>query len=179
MLGSIYSKKGTRKVGFYELIAQRIAVEADGENPMDRGQRLEPEAIEQYEKKTGNKVEKVGICENDDHPKIINSPDGLVKNGEKYIGAVEAKCLSSARHLQAVIEKEIPSEYDPQKAQYFIVNPDLEWLDFVFYDPRIPSVPLYIIRTMREEIEPQLDMYLEFQLDQLEEIDEIVEQLAF
>jgi YqaJ-like viral recombinase domain len=153
MLGDLYSKRGTRKIGFYEIIAQRLAVDPDSENRMDRGLRLEEDAIKAYTEKTGHEVERVGICVHSDYPQIIQSPDGLVKKNGKYVGAVEAKCLSSARHLQAVIENKIPPEFEAQKCQYFIVNPDLEWLDFVFFDDRIASVPLHIIRVTRDDVD--------------------------
>lgn len=179
MLSDLYSKRGNRKLGFYELIAERIAIDPDDENRMDRGLRLEEEAIELYTLKTGFKVQRVGICVHDQYPEIINSPDGLVKIKGEYTGAIEIKCLSSSRHLQAVIENKVPDEFEAQKCQYFIVNPDLEWLDFIFYDPRIPSCDLHIIRVTRESVETKLDMYLEFQLDQIEEVNELVEELTW
>lgn len=180
MLSDLYSKRGNRKIGFYELIAERLAIEPDDENRMDRGLRLEEEAIEAFENKYGKKVERVGICAHDDYPEIINSPDGLIKNGKKYTEAVEIKCLSSARHLQAVIEDEVPDEFEAQSMQYFIVNPDLQTLYWVFYDPRIASVPLHVIEVYRtENLQAMADKYLQFQLDQLEEVNAIVERLAF
>jgi len=179
MLSDLYSKKGNRKVGFYELIAERLAVEPDDENRMDRGLRLEEDAMAAFIKETGKKVDLVGICVHDDYPEIINSPDGLIKNEGKYTEAVEIKCLSSARHLQVVVEEEIPDEFEAQKCQYFIVNPDLKTLYFVFYDDRILSVPLKIIKVTREELGDSLQKYLEFQIEQLKAVDEIVERLAF
>ena len=46
MISALYSKRGNRKIGFYELIAERLAIDPDDENRMDRGLRLEDEAIE-------------------------------------------------------------------------------------------------------------------------------------
>jgi len=179
MLGELYSKRGTRKLGFYELIAENIAIEPDEENRMERGLRLEEEAIEVFEKKTGLKVERVGVCVHDKYPNIINSPDGLIKKGSKYTQAIEIKCLSSARHLQAAIEDKVPVEYEAQMLQYFIVNPDLKELFFVFYDPRIEAVQMHIVIVKREDLGELPEKYLQFQLDQLEEVKQIVERLAF
>lgn len=179
MLSDLYSKRGNRKLGFYELIADKLAIDPDGEDRMDRGIRLEDEAVELFTKKTGKKVQQVGLCVHDDYPDIINSPDGLIQKGNKYPEAIEIKCLNSARHLQAVIENKVPDEYEAQKIQYFIVNPDLERLYFIFYDPRVLSKPLHIIEVTREELGDLPAKYLAFQLEQINEVTAIVEELAF
>lgn len=176
MLSDLYSKRGNRKIGFYELIAERIAIDPDDENRMDRGLRLEEEAIVEFEKVYKKKVQRVGVCQHDDYPEIIQSPDGLIGETE----AIEIKCLSPARHLQAVIENKVPIEFEAQMCQYFIVNPKLETLYFMFYDPRILAVPVHIIEVHRtEELTKMCDKYLAFQLEQLEEVNKIIEQLAF
>lgn len=180
MLSELYSKRGTRKIGFYELVAERLAIEPDDENRMDRGLRLEQEAIDLFSEKTGKEVERHGIWVHDKYPSIIVSPDGAIPDTSgKYTAAVEVKCLSSARHLQAVIENKVPDEFEAQKLQYFIVNTHLETLYFVFYDPRIASVPYHVITVTREELGDFPETYLQFQLDQLKEVDAIVERLAF
>lgn len=181
MLGDLYSKRGNRKLGFYELIAERLALDPDDENRMDRGIRLEDEAAQLFAREYNKKLDIVGICVHDEYPQIINSPDRLIKdkNG-KYTEAVEIKCLSPARHLQAVIEDKVPDEYEAQKLQYFIVNPDLEKLYFVFYDPRIPTVPMHVIEVFRtERLQELVDKYLKFQVEQIQEVDNIIERLAF
>ncbi len=179
MLSDLYSKRGNRKLGFYELIAEKLAIEPDDENRMDRGLRLENEAIEVFTKQTGKRVEQVGICVHDKYPEIINSPDGLIKHKGKYTEAVEIKCLSPARHIQAVVENKVPDEYEAQKLQYFIVNPDLERLYFIFYDPRIASVPYHTVEVTREELGDLPDKYLQFQIEQIEEVNTIIEKIAF
>lgn len=179
MLGDLYSKRGNRKIGFYDLIAQRLALDPDDENRMERGLRLEDEAVLKFEELTGKKVERVGICVHDKYPEIINSPDGIIKSGGKYTEALEIKCISPARHIQAIVEDAVPNEFEAQKLQYFIVNPDLEKLHFMFYDPRIATKPVHIIEVTREELGDLPDKYLAFQLEQLEEVNAIVERLAF
>lgn len=180
MLSELYSKRGTRKIGFYQVIAERLAIEPDGENAMERGLRLEDEAMTAFTNATGKLVKRVGICEHEYYPSIINSPDGLILGSDgKYFEAVEVKCLSSARHLEAVITDEVPPEFEAQKVQYFIVNPDLKKLYFVFYDPRVGAVPLHIIEVTRKSLGDLPEMYLKFQVEQLEEIDQWVEKLAF
>ena len=58
-LEKITVKRGTgKKIGFYELIAERMGIFEEEENAMERGLRLEPEAIELFEKQTGKVVDK-------------------------------------------------------------------------------------------------------------------------
>lgn len=179
ILGDIYSKRGGRKIGFYEIIASKLGLDPDDENRMDRGLRLEDEAAELFEQNTGLKTEKAGICVSSFSEEIINSPDRLVKENGKYTKAVEIKCISPARHLQAVIEDKIPAEFESQKIQYFVCNDDLETLFFVFYDPRIPAIPYHVIEVHREEVAETVEFFKKWEVDTLKEIDEIVERLAF
>lgn len=171
-----------KKVGFYETIAERLAIDEDGdETAMDRGLRLEDEASLEFEKRYGKKTELVGCWQSDEEPRIINSPDRQVvpRKGKPITEAVEIKCLGSARHIEAVIENKIPSQYDSQVIQYFIVNPDLKTLYFVFYDPRLQSVPFHCIEVSRESLGNKPEQYKQFQIEQLRLMDEIVERLAF
>lgn len=179
-LKDIVVKRGTgKKLGFYELLADRLSIEADEEDVMERGHRLENEALEAFSSLTGHKVEQVGMCISDENPNIALSPDGLIKKGKKYTEAVEVKCLSASRHLQAYFEKKIPDEYEFQKLQYFIVNTDLERLHFCFYDPRVTAKPFFIIEVTRKEVEEDIEIYLEYQKSILKEVDELLVELAF
>lgn len=176
-LGDVYSPKGVKKIGFYEVIAERLGISDDGsETPMDRGTRLESEALDEYEKATGKKLDRSKVLwMRDDNESIAISPDASVI-GEKR--AVETKCLSSARHIEAVITGKVPKDYEYQRLQYFIVNDELEALDFVFYDPRLYAAPLKIITTTRAEVQDQITAILAYQRDTLTEIDEIVNRLS-
>jgi predicted phage-related endonuclease len=176
-LGDVYSPKGVKKIGFYEVIAERLGISDDGsETPMDRGTRLEGEALDAYEKETGRKLDRSKVLwMREDNEAIAISPDASVI-GEKR--AVEAKCLSSARHIEAVITGKVPKDYEYQRLQYFIVNEELQQLDFVFYDPRLYAAPVKIITTTREEVQDQILAILAYQRDALTEIDAIVNQLS-
>lgn len=165
-LGMITGKGLKRVVGtprvrdeyFYVVLAQRLSTEANpDESAMDRGVRLEDEAIAEYEKRTGLKVEKLGLTVHDDNKWIGNSPDGYIKKGNIYVKPVEVKCLSSANHIKAYLTKEVPEEHKPQGIQYFIVNPVAEELDFVFYDPRISKIPFFIITLKRKDLEKEIN----------------------
>jgi predicted phage-related endonuclease len=180
-LKDIVVKRGTgKKVGFYELIAERIGLPADGENPMDRGQRLEPEAIERFEAATGKKVDtSLVIWTRDDNENVAVSPDGFIvpKKGKSIEEAVETKCLGSARHIEAVLTNEVPDEYHYQKIQYFAVNDDLKKLYFCFYDPRLKVKDFHIIEVTREQVQEEVDALLAYQRETLAEVERIAAEL--
>lgn len=179
-LKDIVVKRGTgRKVGFYELLADKLAAEEPEENAMDRGGRLEDVAVESFATMTGKTIERVGLCVADFNEGIAVSPDGLIRNDGKYTGAVEVKCLSAARHLQALIEQAVPDEYYYQVLQYFIVNEDLETLYFVFYDPRITIKPLHYLTVTRESLYDDVETYKTYQIETMAEVNRIIEELAF
>lgn len=180
-LKDIVVKRGTgKKVGFYQLIADKLALSPDNELAMDRGHRLEDEAIEKFEELTGKIVnKKAGMWFSEENEDIAVSPDGAIENDGEYTEAVEVKCLASARHLQAIIEDEIPDEYELQVLQYFIVNQELKRLYFVFYDPRVIAKPLHVVEIAREDYEQKIEFYKDYQLTTLKEVDELVAELAF
>lgn len=176
-LKDIVTKRGnTTKVGVYQLIADRLAVE-DNEDPMARGHRLEEEAIGHLSDLTGKKfITDLVVISRDDNPNLAWSPDGYSKN-LKF--AAEVKCLRSALHIQAVIENKIPDEYKEQSIQPFIVCDELETLYFTFYDPRIASRPLHVIEVNREDIKSDIDFYKEYENKTLQFVNAWVEQLAW
>lgn len=176
-LKDIVVKRGTgRKIGFYELIAEKVAVAPDGENPLDRGVRLEPEAIQRFMDETGEKIDtSLVLWMRDDDENIAISPDGF--KGQTV--AVEAKCLSSARHLEAYLEQKVPDEYEMQKIQYFVVNEKLKTLYWVFYDPRIPCKDFFYLTFHRKDLQKEIEEYLAYQKAVMEEVNDIVNQLTF
>ncbi len=168
-------KDAGKKIGFYEIIAERVAIPASEENVMDRGHRLEEEALVRFAKETGKKVSnELVIWYREDDENIAISPDGSIGK----TAAAECKCLSSARHLEAWHTKEIPDEYKMQRLQYFIVNDQLKTLYFIFYDPRMP-IDLFWIEVNRKDVEEEVKEYLELERQVLAEIAELEKQLTF
>jgi len=174
--------EGEKKLGFYKMVAHRIATEPDEEDRMARGHRLEQEALDIYSEKTDNKVERVGIFVSEFSEQVAQSPDGATKKGKKYVVEQEVKCLNTAMHLKVYDEQEIPKEYLAQRTQYFVVNDDLEELHFVFFDDRIPkgyACRHFIIVIKRKEVEKDIRKYRIYQQMLLKGVDEMVERLAF
>ncbi len=171
-------KKGSteKKLGFYELIAERLSNDPfDIDDPKDRGTRLEEEGVQLFATEIlGKKVStECVIWTSDEDTSMSVSPDGEI--GET--GAVEMKCLSSARHLQAYFEQKIPDEYYEQSLQYFIVNEKLRTLYFVFYDPRIPSLPIHHIEIHRKDKKEEIEFLRDYQKQVLREVNEMVNRI--
>lgn len=102
------AKNKRLKVGidFWKFLAETMAEQPDGENPMERGHRLEPENIQLTLQQLGYKQKDCttdcGIWESDEDPRLACSPDAYQAT-ENPTWAIECKSLGSAYHLQAVI----------------------------------------------------------------------------
>lgn len=115
LLTETEAKNKRLKVGidFWKFLAETMAEQPDGENPMERGHRLEPENIQLTLQQLGYKQEDCvtdcGIWESDEDPRIACSPDAY-QNSATPTWAIECKSLGSAYHLQAVIPWMIHSQ---------------------------------------------------------------------
>lgn len=140
-----------------ELIAEeQVGIADDDEfvsDEMQRGIDMEPLAIQEYSNITGYTVEHPCFLQSEDWPILCQSPDGYIGT----TGAVEVKCPKTKTHVKYIRMGKIPNEYKEQVWSYFLVNPDLQWLDFVSYDPRLTVKPIWIHRVTREELAEELD----------------------
>lgn len=132
LLTEAEAKNKRLKVGidFWKFLAETMAEQPDGENPMERGHRLEPENIQLTLQQLGYKQEDCvtdcGIWESDEDDRIACSPDAY-QNSATPTWAIECKSLGSAYHLQAVIpwmihsqrirQREIPGNLADASAQ--------------------------------------------------------------
>ena len=139
-IGSIYAKSrkqgevfdmNKHLLGFYELLAERLTDSDDLSSSVERGKELESEALEVASDELGIDFVKGNVWELDKNH--IESPDGYTSDLKM---AIEIKCLSSARHIQAIYEDIPPKEYETEYANYFLVNNELEVLIVFLYDPR-------------------------------------------
>jgi len=189
-LKDIVVKRGAgKKIGFYALIAEKLGVPAEEiETPMERGSRLEQEALKRFEEETGKTVDgSLILWARNDNPNIAVSPDGVIvpkKKGAIETEAVEVKCLSAARHIEAFLTKQVPAEYEYQVLQYFICNEDLKTLYFVLYDPRFSlntqvKLDFFYIEVKRKAVQKEVDEVLAYERATLKEVDEIVNNLTF
>lgn len=176
-LKAIMGTPKAKQDAIYEIVSQRLTVGVENddnyENPMARGNRLEPFAIAAFEFETGKKVNRIGLSESDENPRIANSPDGLIGKHE----AIEVKCMGGKNHVKTWLTNEIPDDYRWQVVQYFVVNEGLKKLYFVAYNPDIPSHPLHVIGATREELADDIAKAKTAQDNFLFEVEEILKKI--
>lgn len=177
----IRPKRGTARLdGFYELIADRLELPKEDKSASEQGHDLEPEAIAHFESEYNVKVDTDMMWVSSENENIAISPDGGIKIDGKYKEAVEVKCIAGKNYIRAVEEEKIPSDYSDQALQYFVVNPDLQILHFVFYDPYIKVKPMFVIDVYRtDSLQNEIDDYKDYQLELLKDVDEIVEKWSW
>jgi putative phage-type endonuclease len=175
-LKAIMGTPKARQDALYEIIAERLTVGVEGENyenAMERGNRLEADAIAMFEFESGKQVERTGFCEDETNPFIANSPDGLIGEDE----AVEAKCMGGKNHVKMWLTNKVPDEYEWQVVQYFVVNEKLRKLYFIGYNPDIPAHPLHIIEVYRDQLEKDIQTARENQEKFISEVEEVLKTI--
>jgi len=182
-LNGIVTKRGNgHKVGFYQLIADKVFDGAENEeDDRERGHSLEDEAAERFEHETGKTAEQVGLVLSDLSDDIALSPDRLIKQKGKYTEGLEIKCLGDARHVEAVLTNKVPADYYPQVIQYFVVVETLKRVYLVFYSDRtnIKKFQYHCIAVERKDVEADIEFYRDYQIQTLKEINELLEQYVF
>lgn len=133
-----------------ELVSERLTWErmlGFTSHAMQWGVYNERSAVAAYELETGRIVSDVGFVV---HPVIADSgasPDGLVGDD----GLIEIKCPETKTHVNTLLQKKAPAQYIPQ-IQWQMACTGRKWVDFVSYDPRMPSnLKLAIIRVDRDD----------------------------
>lgn len=121
---------------------------------MERGKECEPIAREIYTRVHEIAIEEVGFCLSDKYDFLALSPDGFTPCRK---GAVEIKCPNTKTHIKYIRQAKLPAEYKPQILVYFIVNEQLEWLDFISFDDRFKTKPYFEVRVTREELAKDIE----------------------
>ena len=111
---------------------------------MEVGSETEAEARRFYEIANDCKVEQVGFVMRDDL--IGGSPDGLIGKD----GLLEIKCVISSTHIATILSEKMPALHIPQ-VQGLLWVTDRKWCDFVSFDPRVLSQPMFTVRVERDE----------------------------
>lgn len=109
---------------------------------MERGSRLEPDAIEHYCFANDAEVRPVGFVTTDDG-KIGCSPDGFIVGAR---GGLEIKCPLDDNHIGIYVDG--PGDDYKQQVQGNLAVAELEWWDLHVYHPELPS---FTVRTYRDE----------------------------
>jgi putative phage-type endonuclease len=115
---------------------------------MQRGIKLEPIAVTEYELHKGVDTETVGFVQ---HPRISRagaSPDRLIGKD----GLLEVKCPKTANHIEYLENGIVPVEY--RKQMYWeMACTDRKWADFLSFNPSMPDhLQLFICRLERDDV---------------------------
>ena len=159
-------------VTFYQKVAERLAEGTGDDDGMDssreRGKDLEQEAIDEAERRLGLVLIRGKVWQSDADANHIESPDAFTDDLKT---AVEIKCLSSARHIQAICENRPPQEYYAEYLNYFLVNEKLQTLYVFLYDPRflLEHLTWHAFKLTRKDIE--------YDIERMRDIDAEAEKL--
>lgn len=181
--------------GFYEVMAEKLAISKDGESERERGLRLEKEALELTAKKLNLKLDlDPGVWVSDEDEDIMVSPDAC-EASKNPTYAVEAKCLDSKNHIQGIIQdikaqqetsyqsieslRIATSDFRWQVTQYFVVNEHLKTVYFVLYDDRFAHEKLmhYMVIVSRKDILEQIELQRQQQMTLLTDMRAIIKEL--
>jgi hypothetical protein len=125
---------------------------------MELGIAREPEARKMYEQSQNILVENVGFIESDKFNYLGCSPDGLIKENGKFVGSIEIKCPSVKTHVKYIRQNQIPNEYKYQVLNYFLCAEEIEWLDFISFNPEFTPKKMFIHRVHRKYITEELNI---------------------
>lgn len=168
-----------------ELIAEDFAPlpEVFQNDAMMRWNLLEPQAREEYEDMTWQKVDELWFCLHETKNYLGLSPDWLINYWTKkkpfYRKAIEIKCLWAKNHLKYIREDKVPAEHKWQVVNYFLVNEDLQELDFILYNPDVyvDKLRMHIIPVKREdyakdieEIQEKLKVFVDLWQEEIKKL---------
>lgn len=139
----------------YELISERMSqneIEDLNTKAVQRGNELEPFAIEAVSKSRKIKFETCGMLVCDEIDNFKYSPDAIFERNDIVIGGCETKCPNGKKHIEFMLNDEVPREYFWQVIGPFILSDDVQWWDFASYDDRNYDRDLFIIRTERADV---------------------------
>lgn len=181
--------------GFWHKIGERLTLTREDldERPMDRGHRLEDEAIAELETIVGLKFNtNAGIWRSDENDMVQLSPDAA-EDSDKPTYAAEIKSLSAGKHFKTLHAQKfsaldgidlVPDDYSTcyreQALEYFVVNPDLEVLFFALYLPEAIYAEhrIVVITVNREDVADEVEAQSQTVQEQTEKMKKIVNQLV-
>lgn len=173
-----------RSATFWEKVAMQLTKPREDmqENPMDRGHRLEEEAIIELSTIVGLKFDlKPGMWRSDENNLLHISGDGA-EPGDNPTYDAEVKALKEGKHFKYLYKRknwngreldlvpdEVGSYYKEQVLHAFVVNKNLKTRYFMLYEPNAiyPEHKTVLMVINREEI-----------LDDIAEYEEIINKVT-
>lgn len=179
--------------GFWQLVGEMLTIMPDDDTPMNRGHRLEKDAIEKLADKTGLEFDKGKVIwESDEDSAKAVSPDAA-EPGDNPTYAAEVKNLNEGKHFKYLYKQKsfignpidlVPNEqyasYKEQVIQYFVVNDNLKTLYFALHHPDAiyEEHELVIITIHRADVLEDISAQDRIQKDTLERARSIVAELT-
>lgn len=176
--------------GVWTALAGMVAIPPDGEKPMDRGHRIENEALEYYEQAYGVTINKdCGVWVSDENERMMFSPDGDDGKDEPET-SYEVKALGSDKHLKIMFKdlfaresqgenyepiESLPNDYgayyQDQAVEAFVINDKLQEHHVIFYDDRVAreELKMHVITIKREQILDRIELQKQQQKDAIEQ----------
>lgn len=140
----------------YELLSERMSQNEISDftsSAMERGNELEPFAIKAASDNMDLNYQPCGMLGCDWSKYFKFSPDAIYESDGVVIGGLETKCPSGKKHIEYILNDEIPREYFWQVIGTMILDDSVQWWDFCSYDDRNYERPLFIIRAERRDYE--------------------------
>ncbi|MCA0235439.1 MAG: YqaJ viral recombinase family protein [Bacteroidetes bacterium] len=165
----------TAETYLYDLIGEWMTMQPaskfTGNRATEWGELWEPQAINEYQFRTGRKVNRGKFYRAEKFRLVGCTPDGVGKRG------LEVKCpLSYKNHLRTLISKEIPSEYQDQVNGHMLCT-GRKKCDFVSFHPEMKRKEwqMIVIETdwNKLEMEELSDRLFEFETWLISHLDEL------
>ena len=121
---------------------------------MERGNELEPLSVAAASEKHKVNFEECGMLQSDTLPNFKFSPDAIYKNADGVVvGGYETKSKSGKKHIEYIINDEVPAEHLWQCLCPMIMDDCVKWWIFGHYDDRNHVQPLFTKGIKREDYE--------------------------
>ncbi len=159
----------------YELVAERTSaneIDDSKSKAMERGNELEPFAVKSASDERELEFITCGMLVSDDVENFAISPDAIHEKDGIVIGGLETKCPNGKKHIEYIINDELPREYFFQVIAPFVMSDDVQWWDFASYDDRNYNRELFIIRVEREDVAEDVEQCRKHLAEFLERTDE-------
>lgn len=153
---ALKSALGTPKVQstlMYKLIAERMTelqIDEINTTSIARGREIEPLARNAVIKKTGINFIETGMLVDGGLTGFAISPDAIYEEGGEVIGGLEIKCPDSKKHIEYLINGDLPKEYIDQVKAPFLLSDQIEWWYFASFDDRNYEIPIFLLKITRD-----------------------------
>lgn len=181
-LKSAVGSKAVQKTLMNQLIAERMTepeIRELNSEAVERGKELEPIALKEAAKKTGEDYQICGMLISEEIDGFGLSPDGVVWDQGEIVGGIEIKCPDSKKHVEYLLGDAIPKDYLHQVLAPFVCGDEVQWWDFCSFDDRNYERPIFMTRIHRKDIEEAISEAREGLANFLERVNQTHLELTF